>query len=157
MSRHDPTSPQVNLQYQSSAQDSEEFDPYSESNLVGLHPTAWKGIDFTVGDQSTPTNGLKFVGRQRRLGIIPILPALVSSLIAASAASLLLIWLLSRRVTYHSGDEDALFRSAIIAAEGKQSSATDLLGQVLGAEQNTDGGVDATMYGLAMSSVAVMF
>ncbi|KAJ8080795.1 hypothetical protein PM082_017630 [Marasmius tenuissimus] len=111
------------------------------------------GDETGPADEKQQNNG--YSGSQRRLGLIPILPALISSLVVGGMASALLAWVLTRRITSHSSDEDPFFRSAIVVAEGRQSGITKFLGQMLWGEQNATAETEATMYALAMSSVAV--
>ncbi|KAL0066170.1 hypothetical protein AAF712_006795 [Marasmius tenuissimus] len=92
---------------------------------------------------------------QHRLGLAPVLPALISSLVIGSMASLLLAWVFTRRITSHSSDEDTFFHSAVVVAEGRQSGVTKFLGQMLGTKQTVTANTETTMYVLAMSSVAV--
>ncbi|KAI0033652.1 hypothetical protein K488DRAFT_69694 [Vararia minispora EC-137] len=148
------------------AQDDEEFNPYKEDRPTDLglgllepdRPLTYHSASLELRDEGSLTEeqqGDARSGAQHRLGLIPILPALLSSLVTTGAASLLLTWLLTRRVTTHPSDENDFFHSAIVAAEGKHGSITDLLRQVLGAQQNVTGNVETTMYALAISTVTV--
>ncbi|KAJ7677904.1 hypothetical protein DFH06DRAFT_562528 [Mycena polygramma] len=86
--------------------------------------------------------------RPFHFAILPGLPALIASLMAAGVASALLGWLLSRRI--HSAYRP--FHHAVVAVE----SSVQLFGFQLGTDQggnSVDGG-ETTMYGLALSSVA---
>jgi hypothetical protein len=129
-------------------QEKEDLDARNDSDpsTDERHPLESKKTAAVVGPSvSTPT----------RVGLVPVLPALISSLLIAGIASLLLGWLLSHRVTDRPAEEDAFFRSAIVAAEGGQENFADSLSQLLGISQQTDSGAEAKMYGLAMSSAAV--
>ncbi|KAJ7602853.1 hypothetical protein DFH06DRAFT_1488584 [Mycena polygramma] len=87
-------------------------------------------------------------GRPKRVGILPSLPVLLSFAATAGTASCLIGWLLSRRVLSPStAEESSTFRGALVAAEGRQ--------QLLVSAGGNNDGTETTMYGLAISSVAV--
>ncbi|KAJ6478090.1 hypothetical protein C8R47DRAFT_1139322, partial [Mycena vitilis] len=95
------------------------------------------------------------LGPSRQFNLTIAFPALLTSLLAAGAASLLLGWLLSRRVT---ADGDTAFHNALVAAETRQSNSSNvsLFSKLFGADQgeNSNEGSRTVMYGLAMSSFA---
>lgn len=153
----------VNL-YQNAGEDDDNFNPYKEILLRDDHRDqsstssgfTYQALPAVTSDEQEPkTQSTTPLARRRRLGLVAVLPALISSVVVASAASALLGWLLSRHIKDHAPDEDALFRSALVVAESKQGSITSFLGQLFGAEDSIDSGVQATMYGLAFSTVAV--
>ncbi|KAJ7233849.1 hypothetical protein B0H12DRAFT_1327793 [Mycena haematopus] len=92
--------------------------------------------DLTSADLTTPST-IQF-GRPRRLRIWTVLPLLLSLVATAGIASCLIGWLLSRRVLSPGlADENATFRGALVADEGRHAH-----------------GDGTTMYGLAISSIA---
>ncbi|KAJ6466831.1 hypothetical protein C8R45DRAFT_478958 [Mycena sanguinolenta] len=87
---------------------------------------------------SAPGPAIQF-GRPRRLRIWIALPLLLSVVATAGIASSLIGWLISRRILSPSlEDENAAFRGALVADEGRHA--------------HSDG---TTLYGLAISTVAV--
>ncbi|KAJ6533757.1 hypothetical protein DFH09DRAFT_1284360 [Mycena vulgaris] len=128
-----------------------EFDPYHDYPLVPLKPfesestqpplkSLAKPDEFEklmLGDESSSGATLR-LGVARRFNFAAFIPAFVTSLLTAGAASALLGWLLSRRVVSSS---TSAFVGAVVAAETRPS---DPSGE----------GTGTTMYGLAFSSVA---
>ncbi|KAL0568371.1 hypothetical protein V5O48_013617 [Marasmius crinis-equi] len=154
--------PSAQANHYQESHDDKQLDSRDEQRAVdprrnSLH--TYHAVPPVSSDETNPDEkqqqSLDLSGSRTRLGLLPILPALVSFVVTASAASLLLAWVLTRRITAHSSDEDTFFHSAIVAAEGHQSGVVRFLGQLLGGEQNETADTEATMYGLAMSSVAV--
>ncbi|KAI0033117.1 hypothetical protein K488DRAFT_85200 [Vararia minispora EC-137] len=92
-------------------------------------------------------------GRPRRIGIISVLPALISSLVVGGLAAALLSWPFSRRVFPNAQSTSTPFSGAIVADERPQGNAgllyliTSTTGR--GAQSGT------TLYVLIISSVAV--
>ncbi|KAJ7928179.1 hypothetical protein B0H13DRAFT_2311714 [Mycena leptocephala] len=150
-----------------------EFDPYVEYPLepdISSHrsvsghgrestsnPSESRGEveqQHMLGDAADGAPTVRF-STYRRFNVLIFMPALMASLMAAGVASVLLGWLLSRRV--HSADNGE-FRHAFVAAEGggNESAGIQLFNQLFGADQsNSSDGAGITMFGLAFSSVAV--
>ncbi|KAF8201217.1 hypothetical protein K438DRAFT_1821617 [Mycena galopus ATCC 62051] len=119
------------------SQERELLTPLRPNRLVDNVEQTNDKTELTPTDLTTPS-AIHF-GRPGRLRTITVLPLLLSLVATAGVASCLIGWLLSRRVfSPSSADEDATFRGALIAAEGRHSDA-DV----------------TTMYGLAISTVAV--
>ncbi|KAJ7115086.1 hypothetical protein C8R43DRAFT_1156260 [Mycena crocata] len=115
-------------------------DSDESSPLESLHPN--RRLNDVV-----QTEGIQ-LGQPKRVGMLPALPVLLSFAATAGTASCLLGWLLSRRVVSDIAavDKDT-FCAALLAAEGRQRFPIGVGGN------NT--GTETTMYGLAISSVAV--
>ncbi|KAJ7663148.1 hypothetical protein DFH06DRAFT_1189463 [Mycena polygramma] len=148
-----------------------EFDPYKEYPFEP--PTSYSesfesSQKSTIKDADEPDESEQPIlgygmtsderirlGPSRRFNLTIAFPALLTSLLAAGAASLLLGWLLSRRVT---ADGDTAFHNALVAAETRQSNSSNvsLFSKLFGADQgeNSNEGSRTVMYGLAMSSFA---
>lgn len=147
-----------------------EFDPYAEYPLVRT-PSSHSSSSSRgrePADSSTSheeaeqlifgaADGAATV-RSRRFNFAILLPALMTSVMAAGVASALLGWLVSRRV--YSTDNSA-FHHALVAAESRANDGAgiQLISHLFGADQgdNSVDGAGTTMYGLALSSVAVCY
>lgn len=135
-----------------------EFDPYAAYPLLPLSPysetldstkqSSIRSLEHDDSEQpmlgNKPPSATVHLGPSRRYNFGVLLPALLTSLIAAGAASALLGWLLSRRVTM---PDNSAFNHALVAAESRLS----FLGQIFNSHDSTG----TTMYGLALSSLVV--
>ncbi|KAJ6456562.1 hypothetical protein C8R47DRAFT_1227840 [Mycena vitilis] len=151
----------------------DEFDPYAEETLASTASSNSRSSSRRKEPEASPVShqeaeqlvrGAATAGvttlsistsSRFNFSILPGLPALVASLMAAGVASALLGWLLSRRI--YSADNSA-FHHALVAVESRSNDPTgiQLFGYKFGTEQGgnpVDGG-GTTMYGLALSSVA---
>ncbi|KAJ7117156.1 hypothetical protein C8R44DRAFT_739000 [Mycena epipterygia] len=135
-----------------------EFDPYAADPLLPLrlysetlNSAKQPLIESLEHDDSEqpmlgdkPPSATVHLGSSRRFNFAVLLPAILTSLIAAGAASALLGWLLSRRVIMPGS---TAFNHALVAAESRLS----FLGQTFNSHDSTG----TTMYGLALSSLVV--
>jgi hypothetical protein len=121
-----------------------EFDAYKEYRLQPMRSSS-SATQSRASEVEEPILGNKDREQpSRHWNFSILLPALVASLLAAGGASVLLGWLLSRRV---SSVGNSAFYGALVAAE----SAASLEGQ----SNNSPDTGGTTMYGLAFSSIVV--
>ena len=86
------------------------------------------------------------IGNKHRVNLLALVPTLIAFWLSAGAATSLIVWLLSRRISDHPTNEDVFFRMAIVALEGSGGPQVGLDGSRAS---------KTTLYGLVISSAAV--
>lgn len=133
------------------------FDPYRHPPWSGSPAKDPNGSDT---DFDVPSHELLSarLGNHRHLHFTVALPALVSAIAVAGAATTLVVYLISRRITAHDSSQKSTFHGAIVAHEPAVNNVFSSFAPTAGATSNSNGSSSATeitLYGLALSSVAV--
>ncbi|KAJ6529432.1 hypothetical protein DFH09DRAFT_1094009 [Mycena vulgaris] len=146
-----------------------ELDPYREYPLASIGRTRSKrspgkplpsptyAQDYSEQSMlrdGDDTDAILLQGASRRYNCAVLIPALLTSVLTAGAASALLGWLMSRRVTTPDNVNSA-FHNALVAAEMVHTDGTSVpfLDQTfgVGSNDNSDDSTGTTLYGLAVS------
>lgn len=134
----------------------EPFDPYHRSPWLSANDADAPSTDLDGLAHTSPST---HVGNVHRLRFAVALPALISAIAVAGAATALLVYLLSRRIIAHDSSQEPAFRGAIVAHEPAVNNIFSMLVQTAGASNSnvSNSAPETTLYGLALSSVAVSF